>query len=48
MLFRWLRQLLHDCRAPMTQAQAIAALRRLLESDQEWVDRHARLEAAKH
>jgi hypothetical protein len=46
-MFRWLRQLLHDFRAPMTQAQAIAALRRLLDDDPDWQDRHARLEAAK-
>ena len=46
-MLRWLRQLWFDLHAPMSQAQAIAALRRLLDADPEWQDRHARLEAAK-
>lgn len=45
-MLRWLLQLLRDARPPMTQQDAIAAMRRLLESDTAWVARRDRLQAA--
>lgn len=38
--------LLRDTRPVMTQQEAIAAMRRLLETDRQWSERRDRLQAA--